>query len=61
MKIADLDLETKCVIACAHIAADNPSLDNLARLKKVIKTYDEKHAEERAQNLIRALYDSNLE
>lgn len=59
MKISDLDLEIKNVVACAHIVGDYPTDANLARLKKVVKVFDDKHAEERAQNLIRAL--SNLE
>jgi hypothetical protein len=55
MKLADLDRETRAVIFVAHIVAIRPTIENLLRLEQKLKAFDEKHKEEREQNLLRAL------
>lgn len=57
MKISDLDFETRKLIVFAHIVAERPTEENLARLRSACSEYDLKHAEERTANLMRALFE----
>jgi hypothetical protein len=59
MKIADLDLETRAVLCCAHIAVDRPTRENLERLRSKLQMFHAKHEGERTRNLLNTLVGSN--
>ncbi len=56
MKIADLDLPTKRLIVCAQAMVRYPSNHHLRKLTEASKEWEEAHTEERATNLIRAIW-----
>jgi hypothetical protein len=56
VKIADLDIETRKLLFCARLTMIDPSEDHLKRLKDAFAKWDQKHQQEREQNVIKALW-----
>ncbi len=56
MKISDLDMPTRKVIAVAHMVGLEPTPDRMKRLRKALKEWDATHEEERNQNLLKAIF-----
>ena len=56
MKISDMDIETKKLMLSARMVARFPTTDNMERLIRHVADWDEKHQDERARNLINALW-----
>ncbi len=60
MQIKDLDQETRAVVAIAHMIAERPEDEALLRLlREALKKFDDKHAAERAANLLKNLFARN--
>ena len=61
MNIKDLDMVTRRVVYLAHIVAQRPTVDNLARLELAVSDFDKIHEAERTENLLRALREADIE